>query len=198
MLHRFLASLFTLLRLSIVAHCYTNVMDMCVVTPKAISESETTTDWTAMTPSESTLGDINSREVVTSVPWPGNTFIITTTESPERVITFVDGLIVLAPPGGRGSIRWDCIENKGWLGFRDPVSGRYLGHDKHGKLWCVVDKHDEWERFSARHKPEGGYVLLMKHWEKLLPVKVAQDGGKEIWRTETDGGDGTVWRFIKC
>ncbi len=132
-----------------------------------------------------------------SVPWPGSTFIIRCVSS-GHVITLLDGQIVLTQPGGRGSIHWECVETKGWLGFRNPVSGRFLGHDAKGRLCCAVGRHQGWENFSARMRPEGGYVLLMTHFERLWHVGIVVDQGVEKLAKISDGGsDGIVWEFIK-
>ncbi|KAH7562522.1 hypothetical protein BM1_02042 [Bipolaris maydis] len=61
-----------------------------------------------------------------SIPWPGRTFIIRSHDT-GQVITFLDGEIILDKPGGFGTFRWRCVERRGWLGFRDPVSARYMG-----------------------------------------------------------------------
>ncbi|MCJ1235664.1 hypothetical protein MMC14_003635 [Varicellaria rhodocarpa] len=135
------------------------------------------------------------------VPWPGSTFIIRSVSS-GHVITLLDGQVVLTQPGdnlNRGSICWACVETKGWLGFRNTVSGTFLGHDKKGRLCCVAKQHQGWERFCARMKPEGGCVLLMQHWERLWNVEMVEveQGAKKLAKVEDGGLDGMVWEFIK-
>ncbi len=132
------------------------------------------------------------------VPWPGSTFIIRSISS-GHMITLLDGQIVLNPPGGsRGSHHWACVETKGWLGFQNPVSGRFLGHDARGNLCCSAGRHQGWENFSVRRTPEGGYLLLMTHFERLWHVGVKEDQGVEKLAKLGDGAsDGIVWEFIK-
>ena len=103
---------------------------------------------------------------------------------------------MLAPPGGRGSIHWVCVETKGWLGFQNLASGRFLGHDKNGRLCCLVGRHQGWENFCARGRPEGGYVLLMTHYEKLWQVGSCMERGEEKLE-KTEGSDGIVWDFVR-
>lgn len=79
------------------------------------------------------------------------------------MITLLDGQIMLTQADGRGSIYWECVETKGWLGFRNIVSGGFLGHDIEGTLRCSAEQHQGWEYFCARARPEGGFVLLMTH-----------------------------------
>jgi hypothetical protein len=132
-----------------------------------------------------------------SVPWPGATFILRAPAS-GHVLTLLDGLIAMAPPGGRGSIHWACVETKGWLGFRSPVSGKYLGYDAKGRLCCAAGRQQEWENFCARARPDGGYVLLMTHFERLWRVGVRVEG--KVLRVAKIGhgeDDGLVWEFVK-
>jgi hypothetical protein len=144
--------------------------------------------------SQDPLGD---SKMSSSVPWPGMTFIIRETTS-GQVLTLLDGKITLASPGGPGNIHWECVETKGWLGFRNRVSGRYLGHDKDGKLHCSAGRQQMWENFCVRLRPDGGYVLLMTHFERLWHVGFKMERGMEILAKIGDGGsDGMVWEFVK-
>jgi len=134
-----------------------------------------------------------------SVPWPDATYIIT--ERPSGcVITLRDGVILLEKPGKRsgGSIYWECIEKDGWLGFRSPASGKYLGHDMSGKLVCDGPRLHRWERFCVRSRPNEGYILLMPHWEDLWPVFYSVEHGRNVLRkAEKPVAAGLVWEFVK-
>jgi len=173
------------------------------VDPKPIPDPDNST--VATTPPETIIADLlddhdpfgGAKLSSSSVLWPGSTFIIRSVES-GHVITLLDGQIVLAPPGGRGSIHWACVETKGWLGFQSPVSGKFLGHDAKGRLCCSVERHQGWENFCVRMRPEGGYVLLMTHFERLWHVGIKVEQGVEKLAKIGDGGsDGIVWEFIK-
>lgn len=133
------------------------------------------------------------------VPWPNSTFTIRCVSS-GHLITLLDGQIVLAQPGNQGSTSWACVENKGWLGFRNVVSGKMLGHDKHGRLCCLAQRHSGWEHFCVRMKPEGGgCVLLMKDWDSLWHVGIKKEEGVERLAKIGEGGsDGVVWEFIEA
>lgn len=174
------------------------------VDPKPVSDCEGSTVFTASTPSESTstepLEDASSsasKLISSSVPWPGSTFVISSVFTGE-VITLRGGEVVLSSPGGRDSIHWECVENKGWLCFRNPVSGRFLGHDILGRLCCVAEHHAGWENFHARIRPDGGYDLLMTHWERLWPIGIKGESGvKKLAKMEDGGPDKIVWGFVK-
>ncbi|KAF2252127.1 hypothetical protein BU26DRAFT_251562 [Trematosphaeria pertusa] len=179
------------------------------IQPKPISDHKQSTVYTCPTPPESTtpglLEDLDDLDPLhspksngSSVPWPGSTFIISSV-STGHAIALRGGQVVLAPPGGRESIHWECVETKGWLGFRNPVSGKFLGHDgRSGKLRCSGRAHEGWEWFCVRQTPEGGYVLLMTHWEKLWPVGTMMEGGEKVLaKVENAVSDGIVWKFIK-
>ncbi|KAL9046133.1 MAG: hypothetical protein Q9214_000953 [Letrouitia sp. 1 TL-2023] len=132
------------------------------------------------------------------VPWPGSTFIIRSVSS-GKLLTLLDGQLVLAQPGSQGSIHWACIETKGWLGFRNVVSGRLLGHDAKGNLTCSASRQQGWENFCVRMRPEGGCVLLMTHYERLWHVGIKVEQGQDrLAKVGNEGGnDGIVWEFSK-
>jgi hypothetical protein len=177
-------------------------MSLNHVDPHPISDpDDSTTVNGAMTPPETVADFLEENDPLgsaklssSSVPWAGSTFIIRSASS-GHVLTLCDGQIILSPPGGRGSIHWACVETKGWLGFRNVVSGRFLGHDNAGKLRCTADRHQEWEKFCVRMTPEGGYVLLMTHWERLWQVGIMVERGVE--KLAKIGETGIVWEFVK-
>jgi hypothetical protein len=174
--------------------------------PKPISEPDNSTVNTATTPPETVATDLmddhhdpfsGAKPSSSSVPWPDSTFIIRSVSS-GHVITLRDGQVVLARPGGRGSIHWACVETKGWLGFRNTVSGRFLGHDKKGRLCCSAEQHQGWENFCVRMTPEGGYVLLMTHFERLWYVGImVEQGVEKLAKIGDRRFAGIVWEFVK-
>lgn len=139
--------------------------------------------------------------ITSSVPWKGSTYIIRDSKTGE-VLTLLDGEVILEKPGDRGHIKWDRVENGGWLGFKNPISGKYIGEEK-GRLECIV-KHHQWcEHFIARPAPEGGYLLLMRQggrWcdgfgETLRVIRLNRFGSKN--GLVKDSGGGIVWDFVK-
>lgn len=174
------------------------------VDPRPIPDPDSSTAYTAHTPPETVAADLlddldplsGTKPSSSSVPWPGSTFIIRSVDS-GYVITLLDGQIVLEPPGGRGSIHWACVESKGWLGFQNPVSGKFLGHDRNGILYCSAMRHQGWENFCVRMRPEGGYVLLMTHFERLWYVGSKVEHGVEKLAKVENMDNGIVWEFVK-
>ena len=171
--------------------------------PKPIPDSDNSTVYSATTPPETVTADLlddpfgGAEPSSSSVPWPGSTFIIRSVSS-GHVITLLEGQIVLARPGGRGSVHWACVETKGWLGFRNLASGRFLGHDMQGRLCCFAERHRGWENFCVRMRPEGGYVLLMTHFERLWHVGIKVEKGVEkLAKIENGESDGIIWEFVK-
>ena len=172
--------------------------------PKPIPDADNSTIYTAVTPPETITAEflddndpLGGDKPRSSVPWPGSSYMIRCVTSGD-VLTLLDGQIVLAPLGDRGSFQWECVETKGWMGFRNPVSGKYLGHDQRGKLHCSADRHQGWENFCPRLRPDGGYILLMTHFERLWHVGIKIEHGVERIAKIGDGGsDGIIWEFIK-
>ncbi|KAL8786511.1 MAG: hypothetical protein Q9213_002738 [Squamulea squamosa] len=176
---------------------------------ESILDGDNSTIYTATTPPETVpaaLSDIpdnhgpfgSAEPSSFSVPWPGSTFIIRSVLS-GHVLTLLDGQIVLTQPGGRGSIHWACVETTGWLGFLNVVSGKFLGHDAKGILCCSAERHRWWEFFCPRMRPDGGYVLLMTHYERLWHVGIkAEQGVEKLAKIEDGGSDRIVlWEFAK-
>lgn len=131
------------------------------------------------------------------VPWPSSTFMIRSVLS-GQMLTLLDGQVVLRQPGDRGSMYWVCVESKGWLGFRNTVSGKFLGYDAKGNLCCSAAKQKEWEQFCVRMRPEGGCVLLMTNYDRLWHVGIKAEQGVEKLAKIGDGAsDGVVWEFTK-
>ena len=82
----------------------------------------------------------------------------------------------------RDSVYWRCVETKGWLGFQNTVSGKFLGHDAKGKLCCSAERHRSWEYFCVRMRPEG--------------IK-EEEGVEKLAKTGEGGADGIVWEFTR-
>ncbi|XXH04107.1 hypothetical protein Hte_010518 [Hypoxylon texense] len=95
-------------------------------------------------------------------PYPGGTFAIRQ-RGTGRLITLVDGILRMEYClGEQGGWHWICEETNGWLTFRSPVSGLYLGGVTTGQ-------------FCVRKHPEGGYVMLSRRDDELLRVHVGED-----------------------
>ncbi|KAF2497578.1 hypothetical protein BU16DRAFT_318274 [Lophium mytilinum] len=173
-------------------------------------DSEYATVYTPSTTSRSASdrldkGDNVQSPLDSSVPSPGSSFLIQSVAT-GKVITFQQGRIVLGPLGSHSMTRWRCVENKGWLGFQDPASGMFLGYDKNEELCCTASGQNIWENFSVRQKPEGGYLLLMTHydnwimllWNDLRPVGIKVENGSEKLAVVEDWeSDSTAWQFVR-
>ena len=176
------------------------------VDPKPIQKNDDDDSiYTVNTPPETVAADLlddhdplgGAEQGSYLVPWPGSTFIIRSVPS-GHVIALLDGQITLTQPGGPGSIHWACVETKGWLGFQNIVSGKFLGHDPKGRLRCSAERHLGWEYFCVRMRPEGGCVLLMTHFERLWHVGIEVERGVKKLAKIGDGGSGAmVWEFVK-
>ncbi|KAI0404122.1 hypothetical protein F4802DRAFT_265218 [Xylaria palmicola] len=116
---------------------------------------------------------------VTSVPENGHTYMIREVDS-GRAITLVNGRLTLVLDAGtRGGWHWCCEEHSsGWIGFRDAVSGKYLGHDNKGGYMVRAEKLRAWESFVLRPREKGGYNLFVKDWDTLKPMGVDNIDGQ--------------------
>ena len=138
-------------------------------------------------------------------PWKGSTYIIRDLET-ELVIGLRDGNLRMFSQEkssggfdfGQRDTHWQCHENgQMWFGFKNAVSGRWIGHDANGKHWrfrCEAQRHDSWEYFVTRQHPNGGHLLLVKNRDSFLPMRAA-DNGELVAERDVDAG--TAWEFIK-
>ncbi|TGO25878.1 hypothetical protein BPAE_0071g00500 [Botrytis paeoniae] len=148
------------------------------------------------TPTHSSIDDGSCRTIDNAVPEPGGIFIIRK-RGYGKIITLEDGQLQLKSDiSGIGGCHWICVERDGWLGFRNCISGTYIGHDGSGKFYAKVTRHKDYESFCVRKHPNGDYLLLTKHWSKLwkMEIKMNGDGLDELVETETGG---TTWEFAK-
>jgi hypothetical protein len=166
----------------------------------SIVASET---WDICTPSassENTTKNALGIEIPrSSIPWPGRTYIIRSHKN-GQVITFLDGKVVMDKPGGLGTFRWRCVEEKGWMGFKDPASAQYLGYHEHGLLFCR-SHHRNNEYICPRMRPEGGCVLLVRHDEHLRPLGAfaneSENGIKQKIKIMDWSSEEIVWDLVE-
>ncbi|KAL6690489.1 hypothetical protein J3F84DRAFT_353388 [Trichoderma pleuroticola] len=130
-------------------------------------------------------------------PIAGKNFMIQEKQKPHRIITLLYGDLVLmdeqVPALGW---LWKCVKRLGWYGFRNVVSGSYLGHDGHSKIHAVMSHHEPFEYFMAERHEDGGYVLLTRHGEELWQVAISKDG-KSLVEKKAEEGAGTAWDFVE-
>lgn len=138
----------------------------------------------------------HDQDYTPTVPQPGKTYRIHLRGTNE-LITLEDGHLQLLPDdGGKsgGGYNWTCVEKSGWFGFRNRVSGAYMGRalDRTANLGAVEHHHRFWEFFTVRPDPRGGCALLITHSaEELWRVSIGTDG-KTLVRMEH--GD-AQWEF---
>jgi len=132
---------------------------------------------------------------ISSFPEPDSTFIIKSTSS-GLAIAVSEGKVVQAPPGGK-ECHWVCIQTDGWLGFRNPVSGKFLGRNDDWHMACVATAHERHEWFHVRSRQEG-HVLMQIHKEMLRPVGFTGAGEtKTLAMMENWASKEIHWEFIR-
>ncbi|PKS05116.1 hypothetical protein jhhlp_008483 [Lomentospora prolificans] len=138
-------------------------------------------------------GDFNPMSPTLSIPAPDATFIIRQHET-GKVIALEDGELRLADPNNlRGGYHWRCVRTSGWFGFRNCVSGTYIGHNERRKFIASARHHKPHEYFTPVHHRCGGYELLIRHGNDMRSMAVADDGASLI----EVNGDGALWDFLE-
>lgn len=133
-----------------------------------------------------------------SIPEPNHVYMMREVRL-DKVLTVSEGELALKEHADtRGGWQWHCEElPNGWMGFRDAVSGRYLGHDNRGGYIVQAKKLLDWESFVIRHRKGGGYNLFVKYGHKLKPMGLAvRDGKWKLVDAPTPEKIG-MWAFIE-
>ncbi|KAJ3958508.1 hypothetical protein N0V92_004926 [Colletotrichum tropicale] len=131
-----------------------------------------------------------------AIPWPGNTYRIIEKHT-NRAITLANDQIVIKDIEDTAKItvtQWLCVEKNGYFGFQHPPSGRYMGHDGNKDLRAKATELNNWELFTPREHPEGGYQLLSPYWSQALMVLCVDEDRKTVVRRNHGT---TLWEFIK-
>lgn len=164
----------------------------------SVSDLDGWSIYTPVTTSENVPADfVEGHDLRSSIPSHDSTFIIRATLS-ENVITLLDGQVILAPVGTRGSIYWTCVETEGWFGIRNCSSNKFLCHGWDGRLKCSAEQNDGWRHFTVTPMPEGGYIMQMLDWWTLRPIVINPEGGlQKLGRTGNKLSEGVAWEFIK-
>lgn len=169
--------------------------------PESVSVSDTD-DYSIRTPtatSENVTAEVEEGHDVHSwVPSHGSTVIIRSI-SCGNVITLLNGNVVLAPPGGRGSIHWTCIESEGWFTFRNRVSNKFLRHSGwEARLECSAEHNGKFRYFTITPVPKGGHIMQMLDWWTLRPIVLnGEKGLQKLGRNGNKLSEGIVWEFIE-
>lgn len=168
---------------------------MCDINQDNIDARSTVSDDGVMTPSSSDFAKPSLTEYVPSVPGPGKTYKIHL-KNTNKVIAMTDGEVTLKSPAeGQpgGGWTWMCVEKGNWLGFRNQVSGTFLGHDGKSGFHAKFTHHKAHEIFCVRHHRDGGYLLLVKYsWGGEMRQVGSAPDGKTLIRKEKDGAQ---WMF---
>uniref|UniRef100_L2FR01 Major facilitator superfamily transporter multidrug resistance n=1 Tax=Colletotrichum fructicola (strain Nara gc5) TaxID=1213859 RepID=L2FR01_COLFN len=117
----------------------------------------------------------------------------------NRAITLDSGLIVIKDIEDTAKItinQWLCVEKNGYFGFQHPSSGRYMGHGGNKSLRAKATELNNWELFTPREHPKGGYQLLSPYcmWSQALMVLCVDEDRKTVVRRNHGT---TLWEFMK-
>jgi hypothetical protein len=140
-----------------------------------------------------------------AIPCQGGTYMIIETTS-GRAISLSGALVGGSRPtllstseGLAAKKHWYCVEKDGYLGFQNPKSGKFLGHDGNWKGGGKADIRaeatmlHEWEFFTVRPHPQGGYQLLLPQSPFRLNVLSIAEDGKQL---EARHHGATTFRFV--
>ncbi|POS75024.1 hypothetical protein DHEL01_v206583 [Diaporthe helianthi] len=109
----------------------------------------------------------------------------------------VEGKLVVQPRSEtklEGGWSWNCVERHNWLGFRNHVSGKFLGRIGSSSIEADSPTFTSSEAFCVRQHPDGGYLLLVNMDPSMpwMEQVCCTSDGKALRRKAKDG---TQWLF---
>lgn len=122
--------------------------------------------------------------------------LIRTRKVPHFYLTLCNGEVeLLSKPGPSGGSFWYCVRNGGWYGFRNTVSGTYLGLNSSMSICARQRQQSPNEYFTAERGVNGGYILhvFKPSSGHLLPVSASEENKCLGPRNE----EGTAWDLIE-
>lgn len=153
-----------------------------------------------LTPASSTIGsDIDGLSPPTvvggetwdghsfpAVLWPGNVYLIIEKVSGRPIIRDGKGRVALGDveegPTAAASSQWLCVEGNNHIGFQNPQTGCYLGHDNDDRMAATAPFFRDCEYIIARPHPKGGYQLLSQVKLETLKLYAIGGDGKSLVR----------------
>lgn len=165
------------------------------------SSDEYVDSMTAITSPDSTEGsNLNVIRSERKPPLPGHVYKIVSADC-GRQIMILQGQVVLANPEELGSPYWVCEQyDSDWLGFRNPATGKLLGHDSGnpGLIRCDVQNHQQWEQLLAipHTRTEGAFSILTEYWYGRRAIGSCEvDGKTRLCRIKDEHDPGIAWTF---
>ncbi|KAK7702444.1 hypothetical protein SLS64_009736 [Diaporthe eres] len=163
-------------------------------------ESETMTDastttFRAHTPPTSMDATESFWSGLGAIPCAENTFQIIEKQS-GRAITLVGDQPKLQSLRDTSHLdtHWLCVKQDGYFGFQNPHTGRYLGHDGKTGIRTLASHLKDWELWTPRQHPEGGYELLSPYYSHTLMVLCIDEDGSTLVRRRHGT---TLWEFVR-
>ncbi|UKZ76118.1 hypothetical protein TrVFT333_003814 [Trichoderma virens FT-333] len=151
--------------------------------------------FTVYTPHSGSTTSDQTWEYNYAVPWPGGVYRIINKTS-DKAITLANGHLCLQEtndPRDEYS-HWLCVEANGYFGFFNQKANKYIGHDGEWGMRAWAERFLDWEYFTPRRHPAGGYQLLSPFYHHTLRELAVANGGKKLIRR--DHGI-TLWEFVK-
>ncbi|KAK0666951.1 hypothetical protein QBC41DRAFT_348356 [Cercophora samala] len=127
-----------------------------------------------------------------AIPTPRHTYIIYDRKT-GYILSLRSGVVNTFPSQhldlSCASWHWHCVEEEGWLGLYQGVSGTFLGVREGEDPACVrvcadydLDKVGAGTRFFYRNGEDGGYQLFFEGFGKMCPI--VECDGKLVLRED--------------
>ncbi|KAI5918805.1 hypothetical protein F4810DRAFT_715168 [Camillea tinctor] len=145
---------------------------------------------------ESTTSTTTGAWGIAGAPEASGTYMIRNLDTGEALVLRNGELELTRDVGIEGGCCWLCEErDDGWLGFRESVSGRYLGRDPSGGLYARAVEHGSPEALLVRPLSGGGYHIITCSWWTLRRVGIR--GGRFVEVGKRERQTAARWEFIE-
>lgn len=130
-----------------------------------------------------------------AIPEPEKSFQIIEKNS-GRVITLVGEQPKLQSVSDTKNVytHWHCVKQDGYFGFENPKTGKYLGHDGKDAICASVPHLKDWELWTPRGHPDGGFEMLSPYYSHTLMVLCVHEDGNTLVRRRHGT---TLWEFVR-
>ncbi|KAF2759847.1 hypothetical protein EJ05DRAFT_526534 [Pseudovirgaria hyperparasitica] len=94
----------------------------------------------------------------------------------------------------QGHCLWECVEDRGRLGFRNTASHTYIGHDGiDGTMIATARQHGVFEWINVLPLEAGGFKIMSEYMSAYNPIAV-RDDERSVGQTT---GEPSGWDFIR-
>lgn len=129
-----------------------------------------------------------------TIPCAESTYLIKHRASGRFLVIKAGKLSLQSSIDGQVGSHWTCVEEYGWLGFQNVVSGRYLSYRPNSRqtFSTAGDFSSDGQYFVAKPHTSGGFGLYALWRDKLKKMELKATVSSGDINAESE----TTWSFV--